>query len=795
MTHVLHFLLNPPAESHKAPVGELFRKVAADEKLSQSQRPPTGFHSVSLLLEKAAAPAFSAGVLVGDPSVLAGSEGENRGRKHLGKAAFLTEVFKAARDIASSGAGTIADFLAQTEFSIDPHHRDELLKRATVAAGQPYQPPVMPQPAAYPQAPSPAPSSTTPAPGARPVSPGAMPQAAPGHATLTGIQQRPLGLDRPCDTRAAAVPGLAGSAATNVIDQQGGLDPRGLKVDGNNAAGISKLAPGMTMKMASPFSDLHERFHQEVDAAEWRRLIDDYAGVPSHAAAPAMALEIQQLLKTAADREHAQDMEKEAANGWPISKTGLGTALGLGGLALGGHYLANGMATDQQAARVQQAARDYNPRAFTHGELPPNYTGLTYYQKTLSPAAQLKPFGRPVGEALVGLRSNPQVMEALGTKGYTLTTAADQQGVGGMAHYTMFGNGPVPAYAHQMKARLSGLQVPSTLGVPENTMYSDWMGRKLEDFVTQQTGQRINPFEFTTKFMPHEEQLGLMERFHQSLTPEEQAFRIQSENPGAGYANQVGNYLPKAQALVDTRQRLKDLAVAGGGAAAGALGGDILHNLLTQDDDPTNDDDPTVGRTLATVGGAGLGGLAAYGLGTQNGRQYVQGLLNQVMGKTAADDQWIGVDLDGTLAQYDGWVAEDHIGDPIDKMVQRVKGWLADGKTVKIFTARVADDPDGTIKKTIQDWTEEHIGQRLDVTNEKDHQMESLWDDRAHRVEKNTGVKLAHVEPMPRWRNPPTPDLDPAFLASEGVQNLLRSLGCRSTPDGKIEALTFPGGK
>lgn len=735
MTHVLHFLLNPPAESHKAPVRELLRKVAADEKLPQGQRPPTGFHRVSLLLEKAAAPALSAGVLVGDPSVLEGSGGENRRQKHPEKAAFLTEVFKAARDIAASGAGTIADFLAQTEFSLDSHHRDELLKRATVAAGQPYQPPVMPQPAAYPQAPSPAPSQQAPAPNAGPVSPGAMPQAAPGHATLTGIQQRPLGLDRPCDTRAAAVPGLAGSAATNVIDQQGGLDPRGLKVDGNNAAGISKLAPGMTMKMA-----------------ELTELCERYAGVPSHAAAPAIALEIQQHadvdkfhkdLKAALGQGDVETSPQEKEAAWPISKTGLGTALGIGGLALGGHYLANSMATDQQAARVQQAAREYNPRAFTHGELPPNYTGLTYYQKTLSPAAQLKPFGRPVGEALVGLRSNPQVMEALGTKSYTLPTAADQQGVGGMAHYTMFGNGPVPAYAHQMKARLSGLQVPSTLGVPENTMYSDWMGRKLEDFVAQQTGQRINPFEFTTKFMPHEEQLGLMERFHQSLTPEEQAFRIQSENPGAGYANQVGNYLPKAQALVDTRQRLKDLAIAGGGAAAGALGGDVLHNLLTQDDDPTNDDDPTVGRTLAMAGGAGLGGLAAYGLGTQNGRQYVQGLLNRVMGKTAADDKWIGVDLDGTLAQYDGWVGEDHIGDPIDKMVQRVKGWLADGKTVKIFTARVADDPDGSIKKTIQDWTEEHIGQRLDVTNEKDHQMESLWDDRAHRVEKNTGVKLA----------------------------------------------------
>lgn len=49
-----------------------------------------------------------------------------------------------------------------------------------------------------------------------------------------------VGLDGPSDTRAAAMPGTPGHAATNVIDQQGGLDPRGQTVDGNNAAGVAK---------------------------------------------------------------------------------------------------------------------------------------------------------------------------------------------------------------------------------------------------------------------------------------------------------------------------------------------------------------------------------------------------------------------------------------------------------------------------------------------------------------------------------------------------------------------------
>ena len=39
---------------------------------------------------------------------------------------------------------------------------------------------------------------------------------------------------------------------------------------------------------------------------------------------------------------------------------------------------------------------------------------------------------------------------------------------------------------------------------------------------------------------------------------------------------------------------------------------------------------------------------------------------------------WIGVDLDGTLAHYEGWQGETHIGAPISAMVERVKRWLGD---------------------------------------------------------------------------------------------------------------------
>lgn len=99
---------------------------------------------------------------------------------------------------------------------------------------------------------------------------------------------------------------------------------------------------------------------------------------------------------------------------------------------------------------------------------------------------------------------------------------------------------------------------------------------------------------------------------------------------------------------------------------------------------------------------------------------------------------WIGVDLDGTLALYDGWNGHEHIGDPITPMVERVKRWRAAGRDVKIFTARVhGDDP--AVLIVIEAWSLKHIGEVLPVTNKKDYGMIELWDDRAVQVHPNTG--------------------------------------------------------
>lgn len=99
-------------------------------------------------------------------------------------------------------------------------------------------------------------------------------------------------------------------------------------------------------------------------------------------------------------------------------------------------------------------------------------------------------------------------------------------------------------------------------------------------------------------------------------------------------------------------------------------------------------------------------------------------------------DGWIGVDLDGTLAQYSEWKGPDSIGAPIPAMLARVKEWLAAGIEVRIVTARACDPRQIPY---INVWLEKHVGQVLTVTDRKDYDMIVLFDDRAVQVEKNTG--------------------------------------------------------
>ncbi|RPD50495.1 hypothetical protein DNI29_04550 [Hymenobacter sediminis] len=110
-------------------------------------------------------------------------------------------------------------------------------------------------------------------------------------------------------------------------------------------------------------------------------------------------------------------------------------------------------------------------------------------------------------------------------------------------------------------------------------------------------------------------------------------------------------------------------------------------------------------------------------------------------GKPKKQEPWIGVDLDGTLAHYDGWKSINHIGEPVPAMQARVKQWLAQGKHVKIFTARVFD-PSPEVLRPIVAWCRQHLGRVLPVTCVKDMAMTELWDDRAIQVVVNTGERV-----------------------------------------------------
>lgn len=110
----------------------------------------------------------------------------------------------------------------------------------------------------------------------------------------------------------------------------------------------------------------------------------------------------------------------------------------------------------------------------------------------------------------------------------------------------------------------------------------------------------------------------------------------------------------------------------------------------------------------------------------------------------ASDGGWIGVDLDGTLAEYSTWISADHIGKPIPGMVARVKRWLEEGTEVRILTARVSGNRPSCVvaEAAIRRWCKEHIGRELEVTCTKDWMMLELWDDRAVQVIKDTGETL-----------------------------------------------------
>jgi len=104
---------------------------------------------------------------------------------------------------------------------------------------------------------------------------------------------------------------------------------------------------------------------------------------------------------------------------------------------------------------------------------------------------------------------------------------------------------------------------------------------------------------------------------------------------------------------------------------------------------------------------------------------------------------WIGVDLDGTLAQYPP-PSGKLIGAPVRRMRLRVVRWLGEGRDVRIVTARTLTPE---FRAELERWCRRNLGGRtLDVTNAKDLAMIELWDDRVVQVEPNTGRRVDGLE-------------------------------------------------
>lgn len=101
------------------------------------------------------------------------------------------------------------------------------------------------------------------------------------------------------------------------------------------------------------------------------------------------------------------------------------------------------------------------------------------------------------------------------------------------------------------------------------------------------------------------------------------------------------------------------------------------------------------------------------------------------------------MDLDGTLARYDGWKGVEHVGEPIPSVLELAKNLIAAGHDVRIFTARVAEGE--TAIAPIEAWCQQHLGKVLPVTNVKDFAMVLLIDDRCVPIVKNEG-RIATAE-------------------------------------------------
>lgn len=106
-----------------------------------------------------------------------------------------------------------------------------------------------------------------------------------------------------------------------------------------------------------------------------------------------------------------------------------------------------------------------------------------------------------------------------------------------------------------------------------------------------------------------------------------------------------------------------------------------------------------------------------------------------------ANKRVIAVDLDGTLAHYDGWKGIEHIGPVIPEVANAMERAQAEGAEVHLFTARVSDPEDAAeAHQVISKWAEANHFNFASITAVKHKFFTEFWDDRAIQVIKNEGI-------------------------------------------------------
>lgn len=111
----------------------------------------------------------------------------------------------------------------------------------------------------------------------------------------------------------------------------------------------------------------------------------------------------------------------------------------------------------------------------------------------------------------------------------------------------------------------------------------------------------------------------------------------------------------------------------------------------------------------------------------------------------------VAVDLDGTLAHYDGWKGAHHIGKPVQAVVDAVNAVRKSGGEVFIYTARLtgSDEEVKTALNYIEQWC---IINEIVVdgyTSVKEKFFTEFWDDRAIRVVRNKGIFISEYNGTP----------------------------------------------